>query len=59
MMIKLEIKTHSGEVYRSEVVEYDPVQINADINNNSIITVLFGDVIISRIDVKSVVKVEE
>jgi len=58
-MIKLTITTHSGSEFNAEVAEYNPVQINDDLNNNTINTVVFGDVIISRVDVKSVVKVTE
>ena len=58
-MIKLTITTHSGSEFHAEVAEYNPVQINDDLNNNTINTVVFGDVIISRVDVKSVVKVTE
>jgi len=58
-MIKLAITTHSGKEYRAEVAEYVPVRINDDLNNNAVNTVVFGEVIVSRIDVKSVVKIAE
>lgn len=56
-MIKLKITTHSGNDYEAIVEEYNPEQVNADLNTNEINTVMFGDIILSRIDVKSVVPV--
>lgn len=58
-MIKLKIKTHSGSEYEVEVTDYNAVEINEKLNRNDVNTVAFGNVIISRIDVKSVVPVEE
>lgn len=57
-MIILKITTHSGNEYEARVEEYNPEQVNADLNNNDINTVMFGKIIISRIDVKAVVPVE-
>ncbi|MED5102431.1 hypothetical protein P9858_20075 [Niallia circulans] len=57
-MFKLKIKTHSGEEYVAKVDEYTPSTINEQLNKNEINTVAFGDIIVSRIDVKSVVPVE-
>jgi hypothetical protein len=44
--------------YEVEVEEYDPIKINSELNNNEINTVVIGDVILSRIDVKNVSKKE-
>lgn len=58
-MIRLTIITHSGPEYETEVESYDPVKINEDTNNLELNTVLIGDVILSRIDVKGVSKKTE
>lgn len=58
-MFKLKIKTHSGEEYVADVEEYNPSTINEQLNKNEVNTVAFGDIIVSRIDVKSVVPVED
>jgi hypothetical protein len=58
-LIILHIITHSGKEYETEVETYDPVKINADTNNLELNTVLIGDVILSRIDVKGVSKKTE
>jgi len=58
-MTKLKITTHSGNEYETVVEEYDPVKINTDLNASELNTIVLGEVIISRIDVKSVVPVEE
>jgi len=55
----LKIITHSGGEYEVTVEEYDASQVNTDLNDNQINTVAFGDVILSRIDVKAVVPIIE
>lgn len=57
--MKLKIKTHSGSEYEVELADYNAAETNEKLNRNDVNTVAFGDVIISRIDVKSVVPVEE
>ncbi len=57
--MKLKIKTHSGSEYEVELTDYNAAETNEKLNRNDVNTVAFGDVIISRIDVKSVVPVEE
>ncbi|WP_182104271.1 hypothetical protein [Niallia taxi] len=57
--MKLKIKTHSGSEYEVELKDYNAAEINEKLNRNDVNTVAFGDVIISRIDVKSVVPVED
>jgi hypothetical protein len=57
-LTNLKIITHSGSEYDVQVETYDPVQTNTDLNDNNINTVAFGNVILSRIDVKAVVPVE-
>lgn len=58
-MITLIVITHSGKEYETQVESYDPVKLNDDINNTELNTVLIGDVILSRIDVKGVSKKTE
>lgn len=58
-MVKLKITTHSGNEYEAEVESYDPVKVNTDLNAAELNTVVLGNVILSRIDVKSVTPIEE
>ena len=53
-MIKLKIETHDGQSFEVEVEEYNPVELNDKLNDNAINTVAIGDLIISRINLKSV-----
>ena len=56
--MNLLVSTHDGKEYEVNVETYDPIALNADLNNNEVNTVVIGDVIISRINVKSVVVAE-
>lgn len=58
-MTTLIIITHSGNEYETDVENYDPVKLNEDMNSMELNTVLIGDVILSRIDVKGVSKKSE
>lgn len=49
------IETHDNKVYEVEVSTYDAVTLNNELNNHEINTVVIGDIVISRINVKSVV----
>ncbi|MED4052930.1 hypothetical protein P4654_01990 [Niallia taxi] len=53
----LKIQTHSGSEYEATVQEYNASEINEKLNSNEVNTVAFGEIILSRIDVKSVVPV--
>lgn len=55
--MQLKIVTHSGNEYEVSVEVYDSVQVNEDLNNRDINTVVFGEVILSRIDVKAIVPI--
>ncbi|TCN25473.1 hypothetical protein [Mesobacillus foraminis] len=55
--MELRIITHSGNVYNAEVETFDAIQINDLLNDNQINTVAFGELILSRIDVKAVIPV--
>jgi hypothetical protein len=52
------ISTHGGKEYEVEVESYDPIQMNNDLNNREINTVVIGDIILARIDIKSISKKE-
>jgi hypothetical protein len=57
-LIILIISTHGGKDYEVEVESYNPAQMNDDLNNREINTVVIGDVILARIDIKSISKKE-
>lgn len=57
-MIQLKISTHGGNEYEAVVEEYNPAELNQELNNHEINTVCIGDIILSRIDVKAVVPVK-
>ncbi|PEJ48213.1 hypothetical protein CN692_24205 [Bacillus sp. AFS002410] len=56
--MKLKVITHSGMSIEIEVESYDPIVLNEQLNDRDISTVLIGDVIISRIDIKFISPVE-
>lgn len=58
-MIKLKIVTHNSGEYEATVSEYNAIDMNAQLNNSEINTVLIGDVILSRIDVKIITPINE
>lgn len=58
-MIKLEVKTHDDEIYTKEVEDYDAQKLNDEINNNEVLTVVIGDLIISRISIAKISVISE
>ena len=58
-MIELEVTTHDGHDYKVEVEEYDPVTLNDKINDESINTLQIGELIISRLNIKTIIPVRE
>ncbi|MEF7657905.1 hypothetical protein [Bacillus thuringiensis] len=56
---KVEVHTNGGKVIEITTNDYDPIFINEQLNNNNTITVVIGDYIFSRIDVKQIVPVKE
>ncbi|MCU5095063.1 hypothetical protein [Bacillus wiedmannii] len=56
---KLEVHTNSGKPIVIITNDYDPIFLNEQLNSNNTITVVIGDYIFSRIDVKQVVPVKE
>jgi len=57
--LRLKILTHSGIEDIVEVEEYDAIKLNTDLNNKEIQTVLIGNNIYSKIDIKYVAEIEE
>ncbi|MBO1515499.1 hypothetical protein [Metabacillus bambusae] len=53
----LNVVTHSGQDLTIEVETYDPILLNEQLNSNDIHTVLIGNTIFSKIDIKLVVPV--
>jgi hypothetical protein len=51
-MVKLRVLTHSGEDAVVEMENYNVAELNEQLNDNEINTVIIGDIIFSRIDVK-------
>ncbi|WP_336992927.1 hypothetical protein [Bacillus toyonensis] len=56
---KLKVHTNAGKEIEIITNDYDPIYLNEQLNNNNTITVVIGDYIFSRIDVKQVVPVKE
>jgi len=56
---KLRVQTNGGKEIEIITNDYDPIYLNEQLNNNNTITVVIGDYIFSRIDVKQVVPVKE
>lgn len=54
---RVEVYTNAGKVIEITTNDYDPIYLNEQLNNNNTITVVIGDYIFSRIDVKQVVPV--
>lgn len=54
-MIILDITTHDGDIYSAEVEEYDALVTNDLTNDESLNTVVLGDIILSRINVKAII----
>ena len=53
-MIILEIKTHDGDIYEEEVEQYNPQELNEQINDESVLTLVIGNRIISRLKIAEV-----
>ena len=58
-MPKLSIETHDGNTYEEEVESYDAAALNESLNDDQLNTVVLGELVISRINVKSVKPIEE
>ncbi|MCI0767875.1 hypothetical protein [Bacillus sp. TL12] len=56
---KVEVHTNGGKTITITTNDYDPIFLNEQLNNSNTVTVVVGDYIFSRIDVKQVVPVKE
>ncbi|MCC1486759.1 hypothetical protein LB312_05730 [Bacillus tropicus] len=56
---KVEVHTNGGKVIEITTNDYDPIFLNEQLNSSNTITVVIGDYIFSRIDVKQIVPVKE
>lgn len=56
---KIEVHTNGGKVIEITMNDYDPIYLNEQLNNSNTITVVIGDYIFSRIDVKQIVPMKE
>jgi len=59
MKITIKVTTHSGDEDILTVDEFDPVEINDQLNDNELQSILIGDHIYSRIDVKNIKPISE
>ena len=58
-MIKLKVLTHNSGEYETAVEEFDAASVNAQLNSNEVNTIVIGDLILSRIDVKVIHRLPE
>lgn len=58
-MLTLRIETHDGNVYEQNVEIYEAAELNEMLNNDQLNTVVLGELVVSRINVKSVKPIEE
>lgn len=56
--MKLKVITHSGQDHEIDVESYDAAALNQQLNDGSVYTILIGNMIFSRIDIKYVGPVE-
>lgn len=54
-MVTLLVTTHDGVEYTVNADNYDPTALNDALNNNDLNTVAIGDLVISRINVKTII----
>lgn len=57
--LKLLIERHSADNIEVDVEQFDAIAMNQQLNDNNVMTVELGGNIISRIDVKAIIPVEE
>jgi small nuclear ribonucleoprotein (snRNP)-like protein len=56
---KVKVVTHDGKEYEAEIENYDPVEMNTLLNDQSVSTVLIGKNIHARINIKDIIFLEE
>lgn len=57
--MRLKILTHHSGEYETEVETFNAAEMNEKLNNNEINTVVIGDLILSKIDVKVISPIKE
>jgi hypothetical protein len=55
--MRLKILTHNSGEYEVEVADYNAEELNLTLNDNNVNTIALGSVIVSRIDVKTIVPI--
>jgi hypothetical protein len=58
-MINLRILTHNSGEYETTVESFDAAAMNEQLNDNAVNTVVIGDLILSKIDVKVISPIKE
>ncbi len=58
-MDKVKVITHDGKEYDAEIENYDPVEMNILLNDNSVSTVLIGKNIHARINIKDIILISD
>ena len=57
--MKLKVFTHNSGEFETTVEEYNAAEVNQQLNSNEVNTIVIGDLILSRIDVKVIHRVDE
>ena len=57
--MRIEVNTHNGGRYETEVESYDPIKLNEDLNNTEINTIVIGGIVVSRIQLKLICPIDE
>ena len=55
--MKVQLTTHDGMDIQVEIEDYNAEEINAKLNSHELNTIVIGDVVISRINVKSILPI--
>lgn len=58
-MVEIEVSTHSGDIDVVSVEKYEPKDMAQKLNDNDVHSILIGDNIYSRIDIKNIKPVKE
>lgn len=57
--MKLRIVTHNSGEFETEVESFNPIDMNEQLNSMDVNTVVIGDLILSKIDVKVISPIKE
>jgi hypothetical protein len=57
--LKLRIVTHNSGEFETEVESFNPIEMNEQLNSMDVNTVVIGDLILSKIDVKVISPIKE